>query len=38
MRSASGRTHLDYEELRAGLPSHVEPAFDGMTVEMSIAD
>ena len=29
---------LDYEELRAGLPSHVEPAFDGMTVEMSIAD
>src|SRR5262249_541800 len=25
---------LDYEELRAKLPPHVEPAFDGMTIEV----
>jgi phosphoribosyl 1,2-cyclic phosphate phosphodiesterase len=25
---------LDYEELRAKLPAHVEPAFDGLTVEI----
>lgn len=28
---------LDYEELRAKLPGHVEPAFDGLTIEMPIA-
>jgi phosphoribosyl 1,2-cyclic phosphate phosphodiesterase len=27
---------LDYEELRTRLPPHVEPAFDGMTIETSI--
>jgi phosphoribosyl 1,2-cyclic phosphate phosphodiesterase len=26
---------LDYDELRGKLPAHVEPAFDGMTVEVS---
>jgi phosphoribosyl 1,2-cyclic phosphate phosphodiesterase len=26
---------LDYEELYAKLPPHVEPAFDGMTVEIA---
>lgn len=25
---------LDYEELRAKLPPHIEPAYDGMTLEM----
>jgi phosphoribosyl 1,2-cyclic phosphate phosphodiesterase len=25
---------LDYEELRARLPSHVEPAYDGLTIEL----
>jgi len=25
---------LDYEELRAKLPAHVEPAFDGLTIEI----
>jgi phosphoribosyl 1,2-cyclic phosphate phosphodiesterase len=25
---------LDYEKLRAILPPHVEPAFDGLTIEM----
>jgi phosphoribosyl 1,2-cyclic phosphate phosphodiesterase len=25
---------LDYEELRMKLPAHVEPAFDGLTVEL----
>jgi phosphoribosyl 1,2-cyclic phosphate phosphodiesterase len=25
---------LDYEALRARLPSHVEPAYDGITVEL----
>lgn len=25
---------LDYEELKRRLPSHVEPAFDGMTIEL----
>jgi phosphoribosyl 1,2-cyclic phosphate phosphodiesterase len=29
---------LDYEELRAKLPGHVEPAFDGFTIEMPIAE
>jgi phosphoribosyl 1,2-cyclic phosphate phosphodiesterase len=28
-------TDLDYEELRARLPPHVEPAFDGLKVEMA---
>jgi phosphoribosyl 1,2-cyclic phosphate phosphodiesterase len=28
---------LDYEELRAKLPGHVEPAFDGLTIELPIA-
>jgi phosphoribosyl 1,2-cyclic phosphate phosphodiesterase len=26
---------LDYDELRGKLPAHVEPAFDGMTVEIA---
>jgi phosphoribosyl 1,2-cyclic phosphate phosphodiesterase len=26
---------LDYDELRGKLPAHVEPAYDGMTVEVS---
>lgn len=26
--------NLDYEELRAQLPAHVEPAFDGMVIEV----
>jgi len=26
-------TDLDYAELRARLPAHVEPAFDGMRIE-----
>jgi phosphoribosyl 1,2-cyclic phosphate phosphodiesterase len=26
---------LDYDELRAKLPAHVEPAYDGMTVEVA---
>jgi phosphoribosyl 1,2-cyclic phosphate phosphodiesterase len=25
---------LDYEELRARLPSHVEPAYDGLTIDL----
>ena len=25
---------LDYDELRSKLPPHVEPAFDGLTIEM----
>jgi phosphoribosyl 1,2-cyclic phosphate phosphodiesterase len=25
---------LDFEELRARLPAHVEPAFDGLTIEL----
>ena len=29
---------LDYETLRAELPSHVEPAFDGMVVELAHAE
>jgi phosphoribosyl 1,2-cyclic phosphate phosphodiesterase len=29
---------LDYETLRAELPSHVEPAFDGMVVELADAE
>jgi phosphoribosyl 1,2-cyclic phosphate phosphodiesterase len=29
---------LDYEGLRAKLPSHVEPAFDGMVVELADAE
>jgi phosphoribosyl 1,2-cyclic phosphate phosphodiesterase len=28
-------TDLDYEELRARLPPHVEPAYDGLQVEMA---
>jgi phosphoribosyl 1,2-cyclic phosphate phosphodiesterase len=28
-------TDLDYEELRARLPPHVEPAFDGLKIEMA---
>jgi phosphoribosyl 1,2-cyclic phosphate phosphodiesterase len=28
-------TDLDYEELRARLPPHVEPAFDGLKVEVA---
>jgi phosphoribosyl 1,2-cyclic phosphate phosphodiesterase len=28
-------TDLDYEELRARLPAHVEPAFDGLKVEVA---
>jgi phosphoribosyl 1,2-cyclic phosphate phosphodiesterase len=27
-------TDLDYDELRTRLPSHVEPAFDGLTIDM----
>ena len=26
---------LDYEALRAILPAHVEPAYDGMTIQVS---
>ena len=26
---------LDYDELKARLPSHVEPAFDGLTIEIA---
>jgi len=26
---------LDYEELRTRLPSNVEPAYDGLTIEMA---
>jgi phosphoribosyl 1,2-cyclic phosphate phosphodiesterase len=29
---------LDYDALRARLPSHVEPAFDGMVVELADAE
>jgi phosphoribosyl 1,2-cyclic phosphate phosphodiesterase len=29
---------LDYEELRARLPPHVEPAFDGFAVTVPVAD
>ena len=29
-------TDLDYAELKAKLPPHVEPAFDGMTIEMPV--
>jgi phosphoribosyl 1,2-cyclic phosphate phosphodiesterase len=25
---------LDYDELRRKLPAHVEPAFDGMRIEL----
>jgi phosphoribosyl 1,2-cyclic phosphate phosphodiesterase len=25
---------LDYEALRASLPAHVEPAYDGMTIHV----
>jgi phosphoribosyl 1,2-cyclic phosphate phosphodiesterase len=25
---------LDYEELRARLPPHVEPAYDGLTIDV----
>jgi len=25
---------LDYEELRARLPAHVEPAYDGLTMDL----
>jgi phosphoribosyl 1,2-cyclic phosphate phosphodiesterase len=28
-------TDLDFEQLRAKLPPHVEPAFDGMRIELS---
>ena len=28
---------LDHDELRAKLPSHVEPAFDGLTIEIPTA-
>ena len=28
---------LDYDELRARLPPHVEPAYDGMQIELSKA-
>jgi phosphoribosyl 1,2-cyclic phosphate phosphodiesterase len=28
---------LDYDDLRAKLPPHVEPAFDGLTIEMPAA-
>ena len=28
---------LDYEELRAQLPPHVEPAFDGMALNLSVS-
>jgi phosphoribosyl 1,2-cyclic phosphate phosphodiesterase len=27
-------TDLDYEVLRSSLPKHVEPAFDGMKIEL----
>jgi phosphoribosyl 1,2-cyclic phosphate phosphodiesterase len=30
-------TDLDYEELRARLPDHVEPAFDGLQIETPVA-
>jgi phosphoribosyl 1,2-cyclic phosphate phosphodiesterase len=29
---------LDYEELRRQLPPHIEPAFDGMTIELKNDD
>ena len=29
-------TDLDYAELRAKLPPHVEPAYDGMAVELAL--
>jgi phosphoribosyl 1,2-cyclic phosphate phosphodiesterase len=28
-------TDLDYEVLRASLPPHVEPAYDGMRIQLS---
>jgi phosphoribosyl 1,2-cyclic phosphate phosphodiesterase len=28
---------LDYAELKARLPAHVEPAYDGMTVTVEVA-
>ena len=28
---------LDYDELRARLPAHVEPAFDGLRIDMASA-
>jgi phosphoribosyl 1,2-cyclic phosphate phosphodiesterase len=27
---------LDYETLKRSLPAHIEPAFDGMTIELSV--
>jgi phosphoribosyl 1,2-cyclic phosphate phosphodiesterase len=29
-------TDLDYETLRARLPAHIEPAYDGLTVTLPI--
>jgi phosphoribosyl 1,2-cyclic phosphate phosphodiesterase len=29
---------LDYEELRGRLPPHIEPAYDGMTIELGNSD
>ena len=30
-------TDLDYDELRSRLPAHVEPAYDGLTIELADA-
>ena len=29
-------TDLDYDELKAKLPAHVEPAYDGMRVTLDV--
>jgi phosphoribosyl 1,2-cyclic phosphate phosphodiesterase len=30
-------TDLDYETLRSEIPAHVEPAYDGLTVDIALA-
>ena len=29
---------LDYDDLRSKLPPHVEPAFDGLTIELPVVE